>query len=387
MGFRIPSLFSSGRALAMTSRAAVLATHVAPTLRQPSDRPRRDAAAPSGVAGIVVVGSCFLDYVGYVDRMPKVGETIHSKDFAKGFGGKGANQAVMAARLGGHVSMVAALGSDGDGDDYVRNFQQNGVSTSHVKRLAGSSSGLAMILVDVNTAQNQIVICPNAAAKQTTSLHFGVGTPTEIEAVFPERSTSILVTQNEIPLATTLAALEIACSRNVYTIFNTAPAPSAADVEQIRPHLRFVSCLCPNEHEASLLSGVKVTDAASSRLAVNKLREWGFTGDAVITLGEQGAYVSLGPDGWQRGIKNVKPRPPTTGATEAAFDVPGRKVTAVDTTGAGDSFVGSMAYFLSQGDAMRDACEKANYCAADSVTKRGTQSSYPSRHELPVAFF
>lgn len=317
----------------------------------------KQTAGGERTADVVVFGSCFLDYVAYVKAIPKPGQTLGSESFAKGFGGKGANQAIMAARLGGRVRMVAAVGADGDGADYVANFERDGVDTQHVKRLDGHATGLAMIAVDVGTAQNAITICPNAAAQSSYDMHFG--------AADPLAGCKILVCQNEIPLCATLQALERAHGQGVYTIFNTAPAPAADEISTIQPYLKFVSLLCPNEHEAQLMTGVDVTDAPSAERAAMKLRELGVR-DVVITLGANGASVLRHGDA-------------------AAQHITGLKVKAVDTTGAGDSFVGAMAFFLSKGRDLLTACGLANQCAAVSVTRRGTQASYPYLKDLPTA--
>jgi ribokinase len=309
-------------------------------------------------AAVVVFGSCFLDYVAYVDAIPKPGQTLGSESFAKGFGGKGANQAVMAARLGANVRMVASVGSDGDGSEYIANFKRQGVDTTFVKQLPETATGLAMISVNVNTAENAIVICPNAAAK--TALDDFTTCADKILA-----NAKIVVCQNEVPLPATLGALKFAHERNIYTIFNTAPAPSKDQIKLIKPYLPFVSLLCPNEHEATLMTDVKVTDYETAVEAAKKLRELGVK-DVVITLGALGACVVT-----DRGAEHVR----------------GIKVKAVDTTGAGDAFVGSMAYFLAAGNTLAAACAKANICAANSVTKRGTQSSYPQRSDLPAQLF
>ena len=320
---------------------------------------QQQPAASRGDA-VVVFGSCFLDYVAYVDAIPKPGQTLGSESFAKGFGGKGANQAVMAARLGANVRMVACVGSDGDGAEYIANFERQGVDTRFVKQLDGMTTGLAMITVNVKTAENAIVICPNAAGK-TTPAHL-------TEAAGALDGAKILVCQHEIPLPATLAALEAAHKRGIYTIFNTAPAPSPAEVAEIKPSLRFASLICPNEHEAKLITGIDVVDFDTAVTAARAIQKLGCR-DVVVTLGKQGACVV-----------------PSADAGEP-MHVKGLRVKAVDTTGAGDSFVGSMAYFLSKGESLASACRKANVCAARSVTRRGTQASYPSRAELPADLF
>lgn len=309
---------------------------------------------------VVVLGSCFVDYVAFVDHLPQVGETMHSQSFLKGFGGKGANQAVAAGRLGANVAMASMVGGDGDGADYVRELQKNGVNTKYVYRDAKESTGLALIMVDTKTSKNEIVICPNvthrfqsATVKQRTR---------DFEALFPS-SVKYLVCQNEIPLQTTLDAIKFAHQKGIYTVFNTAPAPKPAEVEIIKPYLPYVSLFCPNEVEAALITGIEVKDKASAEANVKALQAMGVK-DVVITLGEAGFVLSEG------------------GA--APVHGKGNKVKAVDTTGAGDCFVGSMTFFLNRGESLVKACQKANVCAGISVTRKGTQASYPHPAELPA---
>lgn len=324
------------------------------TLQQQSAPSKRDEAYT------IVFGACFLDYVGYVDRMPKPGETLHSHSFAKGFGGKGANQAVMTARLGGNVRMVSVVGSDGDGDAYIENMKANNVDTRFLRKIPGDSSGLAMIFVDRNTAQNEIVICPNATLKMDAAF-----VRSQLTLSFLDHC-KVLVCQNEVPLDATLLVLEEAFKRGVYTIFNAAPAPSKDEAERIKPYLQYVSLFCPNETEASLITGIDVTGVDEAFRAVAALRAMGVR-DVVITLGSRGYVLS------EHGAE------PTHHTAE--------RVKAVDTTGAGDCFVGAMSYFLQTGDSLASACKKANVCAAISVQAKGTQTSFPYRKQLPPSLF
>ncbi|CAJ1009633.1 putative pfkB family carbohydrate kinase/Phosphomethylpyrimidine kinase [Leishmania naiffi] len=309
---------------------------------------------------ILVVGSCFLDYFGYVDHMPQVGETMHSESFQKGFGGKGANQAVAAGRLGAKVAMVSMVGTDGDGSDYIKELEKNGVNTAYMLRTGKSSTGLAMILVDIKSSNNEIVICPNATNYFTPEL---LRAQTNNYENIMHPGLKYLICQNEVPLATTLDTIKEAHGRGVYTVFNTAPAPKPDEVRKIKPFLSYVSLFCPNEVEAALITGVKVTDTASAFRAIKALQQLGVR-DVVITLGAAGFALS------ENGT--------------APVHIAGKRVKAVDTTGAGDCFVGSMVYFMSRGHNLLEACRRANECAAISVTRRGTQLSYPHPSELPA---
>ncbi|GET89684.1 ribokinase, putative [Leishmania tarentolae] len=309
---------------------------------------------------ILVVGSCFLDYVGYVDHMPQVGETMHSESFHKGFGGKGANQAVAAGRLGAKVAMVSMVGTDGDGSDYIKELEKNGVNTTYMLRSGKSPTGLAMILVDTKSSNNEIVICPNATNHFTRAL---LRAQTNNYEKIMHKGLQFLICQNEIPLATTLDTIKEAHNRGVYTVFNSAPAPKPDEVQQIKPFLPYVSLFCPNEVEAALITGVKVTDTGSAFRAIKALQQLGVR-DVVITLGAAGFVLS------ENGAEPVH--------------VKGKYVKAVDTTGAGDCFVGSMVYFMSRGRSLLEACKRANECAAISVMRKGTQMSYPHPGELPA---
>ncbi|RNF14816.1 putative adenosine kinase [Trypanosoma conorhini] len=309
---------------------------------------------------VVVVGSCFLDYVAFVDRLPKIGETFKSRSFHKAFGGKGANQAVAAGRLGARVAMVGVVGADGDGDEYIANFKRNGVDTTNVYRKQGEATGLAMIFVDANTSNNEIVINPNATYAMTVDF---LRRQSDNYNRFLPKSCRFLICQNEIPLETTLDVLREAHKRGIYTVFNSAPAPSPEEVEIVKPFMQHVSLFCPNEVEAAMITGLEVTDGASAAKAARALQALGVR-DVVITLGAQGYVICEG------GLEPVH--------------VPGRRVKAVDTTGAGDSFVGSMVYYLSKGKTLSEACKRANVCASLSVQRRGTQMSYPTINELPA---
>jgi ribokinase len=257
--------------------------------------------------------------------------------------------------------MVGLVGTDGDGADYVENFKSNGVDVRFVRRIEKESTGLAMIMVD-KSAHNSIVICPNVTTKFTIpflddSLHGWL------------QGTDILICQNEIPLDTTLYALKVASAAGVYTIFNPAPAPqNEEDLNKVKAHLRYVSMFCPNETEASQICGFEIKDIETAKRGAKKMLTDGTGCKAVIiTLGSQGAVFM------ERGGEVMH---------EAAT-----KMKAVDTTGAGDCFVGTMANFLASGESLRASVRKANFCAGVSVTKKGTQLSYPFKDELPKELF
>jgi ribokinase len=255
---------------------------------------------------------------------------------------------------------VSMVGSDGDGTDYIKELERNGVNTSHMLRSSKNTTGLAMIFVDIKSSNNEIVINPNATHHFTPDV---VRAQTaKWEKIMP-KGLKYLICQNEIPLATTLEAIQEGHRRGVYTVFNTAPAPTPAEVKQIKPYLPYVSLFCPNEVEAAMITGVKVTDTESAFEAIKALQALGVR-DVVVTLGAAGFALS------------------ENGATP--IHVKGKRVKAVDTTGAGDCFVGSMVFFLNRGQSLLEACKRANECAAISVTRKGTQKSYPTPDELPA---
>ncbi|EAN79083.1 ribokinase, putative [Trypanosoma brucei brucei TREU927] len=309
---------------------------------------------------IVVVGACFVDYVAYVDHLPQVGESLRCRSFSKGFGGKGSNQAVCAGRLGASVSMVGAVGTDGDGADYIANFQRNGVQVSNVYRMENTSTGLAMIFVDSTTSHNEIVFSPNATGALTVDY---LRKQSDNYNNFFGPKCRYIILQNEIPVETTLDVLKEAHTRGIYTVFNAAPAPSADEVAVVKPFLSYVSLFCVNEVEASMITGIDVKDTQSAILATEEMQK----------LGAHSVVTTLGGNGYVIGEKGKPPR-----------HLPSITVKAVDSTGAGDCFVGAMVFYLSMGKSLEESCKRANMIAAISVQRPGTQSSYPTLDELPA---
>jgi ribokinase len=294
---------------------------------------------------VSVVGAANIDLISYVPRLPKVGETLHGTSFQMGYGGKGANQAVMAAKLGAEVTIVCKLGRDVFGDGTLENFRTQGVDTAHVSFTGDAASGVAPIAVDAE-GRNTIIIVTGANDLLSTE---------DLERARPAISASaVLVCQLELPVETTLAALRIAREEGVRTIFNPAPAREDLNDELYR----LSDVICPNEPETELLTGLPAGEEAARRLL-----ERG-AGAVVLTLGERGCLVVKG---------------------DTATLVPAEAVQAVDTTGAGDAFVGALAVFLAEGLGLVEAAQRANVVAALSVQKRGTQTSFPSAADLPLA--
>ena len=297
---------------------------------------------------IVVVGACNLDLISYVPRLPRMGETLHGNRFLMGYGGKGANQAIMAAKLGGEVTMLTKLGQDVFGQNTLKNFKTWGVNPQHIHFTDQAFSGVAPIAVDTE-GHNSIIIVTGANDLLTVE---------EVESARPDiASSSILVCQLEIPLEINLAALRIAREEGVKTIFNPAPARSELPDEIYR----LSDIFCPNETETELLTGKSVESLEEAEDAAKVLIERG-AASVILTLGERGSLL-------------------VTGATTE--HVPVDPVKALDTTGAGDAFVGSLAFFLAGGKSLPDSIRRANRIAAMSVQSSGTQTSFPEAKDLP----
>lgn len=298
---------------------------------------------------ICVVGASNLDLISYAPRLPRLGETLHGTRFHMGYGGKGANQAVMAAKLGGQVTIVTKLGQDVFGENTLKNFQACGVDTRYVFFTDQAFSGVAPIAVD-SEGHNAIIIV--TGANDLLSLE-------DIETARPAiESADILVCQLEIPLEITLAALRVARAAGVTTIFNPAPArPSLPD-----ELYRLSDIFCPNESETELLTGQSIGNLDEAASAARLLLARG-AGTVILTLGERGSLLVT---------------------AETCLHVPATPVQALDTTGAGDAFIGSLAYFLAAGKSLSEAMRRANYIAAVSVQSSGTQTSFPTAADLPA---
>lgn len=292
---------------------------------------------------ICVVGSSNLDLTFRLPRMPSAGETLLAPGFQLGYGGKGANQAVMAARLGADVRLIARIGSGSFAEGMLANLQAEQIDCSAVIGAAGQQPGIAAIMVD-DAAQNAILIHPGAnQALSAADIHANQAAILDADFV---------LAQLETPQEATLAAFHLARSRGVRTLLNPAPALP------LLPEVLALTDLCvPNEHELALLVGKPAAELPGDAL---RLRARG-PGMVIVTLGERGALL-------------VTP-------TETSM-IPAPSVAAVDTSGAGDAFIGALAVFLAEGDAPAAAIERANRVAALSVTRPGTQTSFPRRVEL-----
>ena len=295
---------------------------------------------------IAVVGSNMVDLISYINRMPNDGETVEAPDFRMGCGGKGANQAVAASRMGSEVLMVTRVGNDMFADNTIRNFEDNVIDTKYVMR-TDATSGVAPIFVDPQS-RNSIIIVKGANAKLTPADVQGVK-----EAI---AGCKLIVMQLEIPLDTVYATIELANELNIPVLLNPAPADPALLLDKVSG----VEFIVPNESELSLLSGMPVDTRADILNAAHVLLDAGIP-NVIVTLGSKGAL-------WVTADKEVM--------------VEAEKVEAVDTTGAGDAFIGCFSHTWTRTGDVAASIEAANKYAGDSVTKRGTQTSYATAKEV-----
>ena len=301
------------------------------------------------VGRIAVVGSIMTDLITYVTRMPERGETLDAPSFALAPGGKGANQAVAAALLGSDVMMVACVGDDAFGTAALANFRTRTIDARHVRAVAGVPSGVAPIFVEPS-GENRILIVRGANDALS---------PADVARAEPDlRSSGVLVVQLEISLATVYAAIDAGVRAGMRVVLNPAPATSELDVAR----LRGVAYVVPNQTELALLSGLPVASIGDASVAARSLIARGIE-RVVVTLGAEGALF----------VDALR-----------VHHVASPAVAAVDTTGAGDAFIGSFVHHLAAGDDPDAALDAAVAYAADSVTKRGTQSSYATRAEFDV---
>lgn len=295
--------------------------------------------------GIVVIGSLNMDLVITTSRIPSIGETILGSGFMTSPGGKGANQAVAAARLSGDVAMIGCVGNDVFGRDLLENLERNGVNTGSINALQEYPTGVAVIVV--NNGNNCIIVDPGANGKLT---------PENIERMEQLiKESSIVVIQLEIPLETVEMAVEIAKKHNVKVLLNPAPAVKLSDKV-----LSSIDILTPNETECEIITGISIKNVEDAREAVAFLCGKGVK-TAVVTLGSKGVVYNNG------GAIMHKPVP---------------KVKVVDTTAAGDSFSGALAVSIAKGGHIDDAIDFANVVGTLTVTKKGAQSSLPTLEDV-----
>ncbi|NBH75312.1 ribokinase [Rodentibacter pneumotropicus] len=296
---------------------------------------------------IAVIGSNMVDLITYIDDMPKIGETLEAPNFQMGCGGKGANQAIAAAKLGANVMMMTKVGDDAFAENTIRNFQQYGVNTDYVEKVPGVSSGVAPIFVD-KSSQNRILIIKGANAHLK---------PSDIDNAKERlKNCKLFILQLEIPLETVYYAIDFANTNNIPVILNPAPASKALDINY--------ACKCdffmPNETELEILTGLPVENMEQIRIAANTLLSKGLK-NLIVTLGEKGSV-------WLQG-------------SEVTYIEP-YKVNAVDTSGAGDAFIGCFAYYYVKSQDIVESMKMASLFSAYSVTGQGTQSSYPTKEQF-----
>lgn len=295
---------------------------------------------------IAVVGSANVDLTTFNDVFPRPGETIFGKKFDLGFGGKGANQAAAARLCGANVGMVAKVGSDLFGPATIKNFESQGIDATHVRIAEGLSSGVAPIFVDPN-GQNRIIVVKGA----NDSL-----SPEDVDAAAPLLlQADTIVMQFEIPLRTVYHTVKFARDHGIRCIVNPAPA-QPIEFKEIGAADYFI----PNESEAQAITGMPVQSIDEAKKSAEFLLRQGMR-RVVITLGARGA-LAAGPLGMEL--------------------IPAFKVQAVDTTGAGDAFIGSFAVFLGEGLPETEALTRASLYAALSTTRVGTQKSFCNRAEF-----
>jgi ribokinase len=292
---------------------------------------------------IAVVGSANVDLTTFSDRFPEPGETIFGQKFDLGFGGKGANQAVAARLCGAEVFMVARVGDDLFGPSTIKNFENLGIDATHVRQVSGVSSGVAPIFVDPS-GQNRIIVVKGANNELK---------PADVDAAAEMlKSADCIVLQFEIPLETVYYTIKFARRNGIRCILNPAPA-QPIDTQAIAELDYFI----PNESEAFAISGMRVSDVEEAKRCATNLLSGGIR-RVLITLGANGALLA-GSDGMDH--------------------VPAFSVRSVDSTGAGDAFIGSFATFLGEGVPELEAVKRANLYAGLSTTGVGTQKSFYDR--------
>ena len=295
---------------------------------------------------IVVIGSSNVDLLMKMDHLPEKGETVTDAEFFQVYGGKGANQAVAAARAGGHVAFVNCVGEDAYTPQMVQNYKNDGIDTRFVFHEKGIASGHALIMIG-GAGMNYLSVAPGANYKLT---------PAKIDEAMPViEEAAMIVMQYEITQETIQYVIDIANQKGIPVMWNCAPA-RAFDMSYIPK----INILVLNEVEAGFLAGMPVENKTDAEKAAGILISKGVE-KVIITLGSQGAFVVT---------KNEK------------VSVPSYKVDAIDTTAAGDTFCGSFAVALVEGKSLKEALQFASAAAAISVTRMGAQPSAPTRKEI-----
>lgn len=296
---------------------------------------------------IAVIGSNNVDLITYINRMPEPGETLEAPEFAIGCGGKGANQAVAAAKCGAEVLMFSKVGDDLFADNTIANFQKAGVSTKYVEKVPNVASGVAPIFVDKN-GQNRILIIKGANNYLK---------PSDIDKGAEDlKQCSLIILQLEVALETVYYAIEFGHKHGIPVLLNPAPAIADLDIDKV--------CKCdffvPNESELSILTNLTVHTVAEIKAAAQILLDKGLK-NVIVTMGSKGVF-------WI--------------SQKESLHIPAIKVDAIDTSGAGDAFIGAFASQYAINKDIKAALEFATKYAAISVTRKGTQTSYPEISEI-----
>jgi ribokinase len=295
---------------------------------------------------IVVIGSSNVDLLMKMDHLPEKGETVTDAEFFQVYGGKGANQAVAAARAGGNVAFVNCVGEDAYTPQMVQNYKNDGIDTRFVFHEKGIASGHALIMIG-GAGMNYLSVAPGANYKLI---------PAKIDEAMPViEEAAMIVMQYEITQETIQYVIDIANQKSIPVMWNCAPA-RAFDMTYIPK----INILVLNEVEAGFLAGMPVESEADAEKAANVLIDTGVE-KVIITLGSKGAFVLT---------KTEK------------VSVPAFKVEAVDTTAAGDTFCGAYAVALVEGKSLKESLRFASAAAAISVTRMGAQPSAPTRSEI-----
>ncbi|KGF41714.1 ribokinase [Prevotella denticola DNF00960] len=299
---------------------------------------------------IVIVGSANTDMVISTDHFPLPGETLMGKNFMINYGGKGANQAVAAARMGGQTVFIGKVGDDNFGNSIITNLISEGININHLHRTQESPTGVALITT-VPSGENSIIV--NAGANGQLKAE-DIQSSEDVIA-----QAGIVLMQLETPVATLIEAARLGKKHGAFTILNPAPAPVTPLPQEL---LENIDLLIPNETETCSISGVEIKDEDTAMQAINTIQKMGVK-NIIITVGSKGAIAKM---------------------DKKLITVPAFKVKAIDTTAAGDTFCGALSVALSEGKDIEAAIRFGNKASSISVTRKGAQLSIPHRDELEM---
>lgn len=299
---------------------------------------------------IVIVGSANTDMVISADHFPLPGETLMGTNFMTNYGGKGANQAVAAARMGGQTVFIGKVGDDDFGTSTISNLSSEGIDISHLYTTQEVSTGVALITT-IPSGENSIIVSAGANGRLTAE------DVRKSEDTIAQACTVLM--QLETPIAALTEAARLGKKHGAYTILNPAPASATPLPQEL---LENIDLLIPNQTEASSISGIEIKDESTAMAAISAIQQMGVK-NVIITIGSKGAIAKMG---------------------NSLITVPAFKVKAVDTTAAGDTFCGALCVALSEGKDMEAAIRFANKASSISVTRKGAQLSIPHRSELDV---